>query len=460
MLLYFAGAESPSHLNTLREEGVQRVAVNVTALARRTKDLANWATQDRLGGMDWVLYADAPDTSWEDALVVLNGAMENECPPEAIIGPASWGENTWLGDSDLFFAPTWDGQDNGKLRSFYDDYGAVFIPDGVVENTNACRTAVAAASHGQVTGAITGRSKGLEQFQVVVSSAWWAVQKHGETQVWGQNKLNRYNSKDKLAKRTAHRPDIEALGVDPDAVIADDAPAVARLAIRSWLMLERWCSENAPRRQKAPTQDRSLDSVVTQDGMLPTLEDGSASRRVDSAPREGRHVMLPVVGIEQIEVTRKEVDGSESTQVMESISVTTESLRSCDTCSFSIQCPSSEAGAKCAYHIPVVIRSKDQLQGVLRAIVEVQTQRVLFARFGEEITGMPDPDVGKEMDRLFNMVEKWKDIEDNRDTLEVSVKAKGQMGMLSRLFGSKVGANAMVLDTPVPSDAVIGKMTE
>lgn len=170
--------------------------------------------------------------------------------------------------------------------------------------------------------------------------------------------------------------------------------------------------------------------------------------------------MLPVVGIEQIEVTRKEVDGTESTQVLESISVNTESLRSCDTCSFSLQCPSNEPGAKCAYHIPVVIRSKDQLQGVLRAIVEVQTQRVLFARFGEEITGMPDPDVGKEMDRLFNMVEKWKDIEDNRDTLEVSVKAKGQMGMLSRLFGSKVGANAMVLDTPVPSDAVIGKMTE
>ena len=74
MLLYFAGAESPAHLNTLRSEGVTAVAVNVTALSRRIKDLGEWATEDRLGGMEWVLYADSPDTDWEAALTVLDGA--------------------------------------------------------------------------------------------------------------------------------------------------------------------------------------------------------------------------------------------------------------------------------------------------------------------------------------------------------------------------------------------------
>jgi hypothetical protein len=96
-------------------------------------------------------------------------------------------------------------------------------------------------------------------------------------------------------------------------------------------------------------------------------------------------------------------------------------------------------------------------------MVEVQTQRVLFSRFGEEITGAPDPDVGREMDRLFGMVEKWKEIEDNRDTLELNMKMKGggaNAGMLSRLFGSRVGENAMALDTPIPSEAVTGKMSE
>lgn len=453
MILFFAGAESPSHLNTLKSEGVLRVAVNVTALSRRVQNLEEWADADRLAGLEWVLYADSPDTPWEDALRVLNGALERDVAPEAVIGPASWGENTWLGNSDVLFIPTWLGGDNAELRHFYDTYGAVFLPDTVVESDVAVRTARAALGNRQILGALTGRSKGLENFTLVISSAWWAVQKHGETQVWDQGKMCRYNSKDKLAKRQQHRSAIEALGVDFDAVIADDSAAVARLAIRSWVALENNTSTS-----KLPVSTVTEESVVSNPDLANPLNDGSVVRRVDSDRSSGRHVMLPVIGIEQMEIVSKEMDGDERTTIVETLSVTPESLRNCDSCSLSIQCPSFESGAKCAYNIPVVIRSKDQLQGVLRAMVEVQTQRVLMQRFGEEITGTPDPDVGREMDRLFNMVEKWKDIEDNRDTLEVSVKAKGQMGMLSRLFGSKVGSNAMVLDTPVSSDAVIDRM--
>jgi len=452
MLLYFAGAESPAHLNTLRSEGVTAVAVNVTALSRRIKDLGEWATEDRLGGMEWVLYADSPDTDWEAALTVLDGAIRNGVPPEAIVGPPSWGSETWLGTSDLFFAPTWDGQDNATLRSLLEGYGAVFLPDVVIQNEQASRSAAAAVGHGQALGGITGRSKGLESYNVVISSAWWAVQKHGETQVWGRNKLHRYNSTDKLTKRQQHKDDIEALGVNFDAVVADDPVACTQLAIRSWQML---ASSVVPRRPVSPVPD---SAEVSSPDFGRTLNDGSTVQRVDSDRVPGRHAVLPVIGMEQLTVTHKDIDGGEQTTTVETLSVTSESLRRCDTCSLSLQCPSFAPGERCAYNIPVVIRSKDQLQGVLRAMVEVQTQRVLFQRFGEEITGNSDPDVGREMDRLFNMVEKWKDIEDNRDTLEVSIKGKGEMGMLSRLFGAKVGSNAKVLDTPISSDAVIDRM--
>ena len=458
MLLYFAGAESPSHLNTLRAEGVTHVAVNVTALSRRVKDLSEWATPERLAGLEWILYADSPDTSWESALTVLDGAIRNEVPPEAIVGPPAWGEQTWLGDSDLFFAPTWDGADNAALRSLLDAFGAVFLPDTVIQNEQAARSTQAAVANGMVLGALTGRSKGLSSYSVVITSAWWAVQKHGETQVWDQNRLHRYNSTDKLTKRTQHRAAIEALGVDFDAVLADDAAACTRLALRSWIMLGQ---SAAPQKSPKGSEDNGFSSSeVSSPQFSGDLNDGSSLQRVDSDRVPGRHAMLPVIGLEQMEMTSKDMDGDERTTLVETLSVTAESLRRCDTCSLSLQCPSFAAGERCAYNIPVIIRSKDQLQGVLRAMVEVQTQRVLFQRFGEEITGTPDPDVGREMDRLFGMVEKWKDIEDNRDTLEVSVKAKGQMGMLSRLFGSKVGSNAMVLDTPVSSDDVMGKMIQ
>ena len=48
MKLYFAGAESPSHLEVLRTCGVERVAVNITTLTRRRsakKPLTDWATK-------------------------------------------------------------------------------------------------------------------------------------------------------------------------------------------------------------------------------------------------------------------------------------------------------------------------------------------------------------------------------------------------------------------------------
>lgn len=125
MHLYFAGAESPSHHNVLRSEGIARVAVNVTALSRRVQNLDGWATQERLGGLEWILYADSPDTPWDAALMILSGAIEAGVLPEAIVGPVSWAENTWLGDSEMFFMPTWDGTENVVLRHYVEDRKSV-----------------------------------------------------------------------------------------------------------------------------------------------------------------------------------------------------------------------------------------------------------------------------------------------------------------------------------------------
>src|SRR6185295_11247593 len=104
-----------------------------------------------------------------------------------------------------------------------------------------------------------------------------------------------------------------------------------------------------------------------------------------------------------------------------------------------------------------------ELNGVLRALVEIQTQRILQGRFGEEINGSADVLLGNEMDRLFKMVERWRVIEDNRDSLKVTIDSKGDavagMGVLSRLFGEKAGQNAMRLENPLDVDEVIDHVT-
>jgi hypothetical protein len=445
--IYFAGGESTNHRAQFDRCGITRVAVSGTHLARQVhKNLAGWASQSRFEGREWILYATSPLIPFDPISEVLRGA---EVPPEAVIGPVAWIENTWLADSDILFLPVWDGHDAATLRTYTESYDGIVLPDALLDNPMAVRTAKAALPPLKMLGTVTGHTKALEQFDLVVSLAWFEVQKHGETQVWASNRMVRLNNTQK-SQRQQYVPAIEALGCDPAAILADDQTEVVRLALRSWLNLE--AANGIERPAKAPTE-----------ATKPTNGDASPLlTHVANPTGRGRHEILPVVGLTKMLTPQPNADGIEEAVETEVLSVNRQVLRQCDTCSIAMACPGYRHSQTCAYEIPVEIRSKDQLQGVLRAMVEIQAQRVLIGRFGEDLTGQLDDTVGRELDRFFNMVEKWKEIEDSRDTLKMTVEAKGgaHMGVLSRLFGEKVGANAKLLDIPVPSSEVIDVMDD
>jgi hypothetical protein len=456
MQLFFAGAEVASHLAVLRQCGVQRVAVSVSNLMRTTHDLEHWATRERLGGMEWVLYADAPQVPVGPALEVLKGA---EVQPEIVTGPISWYEGTWLANSDLLFLPIWDATDPTVLRDYTENYDGVTLPDSVVDNPVAVRQARASIKRLGQLAALTGRSKGIERFDTLVSSAWWAVQKYGETQVWAANRLIRLNAEDKAKKRERYAPAIEAMGCDMDKIYLDDPTETVTLAVRSWQALE----------QHLTTSPHSLsvipDQIVTNGRTQPV-------RPTPVAPPEGvangvdqtRHLVLPVIGLTRHGVTGTDAEGNDYEDTVNTINVTPESLRQCNTCALALTCPSHYPGAACSYQIPVEIKTKVQLVAVLRAVSEIQTQRILMGRFAEEIQGEPNPELGKEMDRLFSMVERWRAIEDTRDTIKMTLESKGDTraanGVLSRLFGAQVGQNALLLEEPIDSNDIIEQMTD
>ena len=449
--IYFAGAEVGSHLALLRACGVERIAVSVSNLVRSHSNLKSWATRSRLDGLEWVLYADSPSVPVGPALEVLSGA---EVVPECVTGPVDWYEGTWLANSDLMFLPTWDAADPMKLREYTESFDGVFLPDAVVDNPTAVRTAKAALNRLGMLGALTGRSKALERFDMLCSSAWWAVQKYGETQVWAGSRLVRLNSDDKQMKRQRYAPAMEELGIDVAKILADDPTETVRCSVLSWLALEhhiqRGHTAGGSEVARTPQPANPSNVVPIQPG-------------VASPPAVTRHRMLPVMSLSSSPMKVTDGDGNEVEEVHNTIQVTPNSMRMCDTCSIALNCPGHVPHSSCQYQIPVMLRTKGQLLAVLRSITEIQTQRVLMARFSEEINGAHDPDVGKEMDRFFNMVEKWKEIEDNRDTVRLSLEAKGQgaeLGVLSRLFGSQVGHNATLLEDPITSEEVIEEMHE
>ena len=181
---------------------------------------------------------------------------------------------------------------------------------------------------------------------------------------------------------------------------------------------------------------------------------------VANGPSPLRHKTPSLLPIMEADTITVKDDAGNEVEQLTTINSVAGSVRQCSTCALGPACPSYQPGNSCAYNIPVVVRTKDQRQAVLRTLVEIQTQRILMGSFAEQVNGQPDKEVGREMDRLFTMVEKWKTIEEQTTKINIGVSASGpdadgSLGMISRLFGSEAGQNARTLDVPVLSDTLI-----
>jgi hypothetical protein len=409
--LWFAGAEQAANRNLLADCGVSRYALNATNLARVVKKLDAWNVADHLpDDAEWLLYADQ-GTTWPMV--------------EPLIGQVP-------------SAPYWnEGLEPGL------DYVALL--DAAVKRQSTLRQVL--SQHGQSTlVAVTGASRGVERLDVVVSSAWLEAQRHGETQVWAGNKLHRYPNSQKAEARQRHFADIERLGIDPEKVADDDPKESTRLAVVSW---QEWEDRHARRDNlvvlsSSPTNGQPVNVVSNQ----------AALARPPVQPRHDS--MLPTMALEPIQSRYKDAEGREVIEETSSLVVRAESSRACDTCYLARNCPAFNPGHACAYAIPVEIRTKDQLQAAMRALVEMQAQRVLFARFAEELDGQGvDATVSSELERFFRVLKDMRDVSDTRDVLRLEMEARAGAGVLSRLFGADVGHNARAVTVPMDADEVL-----
>ena len=113
--------------------------------------------------------------------------------------------------------------------------------------------------------------------------------------------------------------------------------------------------------------------------------------------------------VQAVEERLIEEDGSESVQTTMTMRTVEEAMRRCDACYLAPHCPAFQAHASCAFKIPVVIKTKDQLQALMRTVIEVQGKRVMFAQFAEEVEGQGiDPALSGEIDRLFKIMGRYK----------------------------------------------------
>jgi hypothetical protein len=206
--------------------------------------------------------------------------------------------------------------------------------------------------------------------------------------------------------------DILEYGFEPDIRMAKDGDALVGLAVKSIQAMADSLSKRV--------RDRKIAGISPKEGSgdlvhaLPQTPVAQGAR----VAQERSRVMIPVMSVD--------TEGEQPKVV-----TVTQQLRSCDTCYLSDLCPLFAEGSACGYEIPVSIQTPTQMDAACQFLLEMQFQRISFARFGEELEGHLQPRVGQEMDRFMKLLTSMKE-------LASKPKAPEGGGALTRAFGNAV----------------------
>lgn len=367
-------------------------------------------------------------------------------------------------EDDKFVAVFRAHYDDSRLDWFSAAYKNILVPkERLLESpsfVHRMRSAIRSHDTEFHTAALADPSE-LKNFPLasVSTLSWLSPMMHGETIMWDGAELVRYPQNMKEQARPRCKTAAESAGLDFDKILADDNIEVCKLALWSYEQLEakldRELSYNSPDEvssELAETTPSDVDKSPLKSGKL-----------VPRKPSE--MTTLPVLGLEYKTVIEPDEEGREVISERQVITSSPNSLRMCNTCFLAAKCPAFKMDNTCSFNLPLELKTKEQMRSFINAIIEMQGQRVAFARFSEEINGgYPDPNLSQEIDRLFKIIKTVKELDDSREFIRMTVERSGGSGVLSNIFGEKATQNLRELPgggyDAEATDALIEEITE
>ena len=467
------GAEVPSNRQLLLEAGVKNVGFSYMRARKRGFPKTKSFSFDDYFPPDVQIVVhpgitertdedlDAVGADYQDFVVEhidrITGFVEFDAPE---LG-TNWRDQQrkFFADAGPKFWPVWNGQGTpANLQDLAAEFPEIAISSTSIESDHHL-----AATTRSLTGVYqtewhalaVSRPDNLRQIPFATAStlSWASPMMRGETIVWDGTSLKRYQKKQKDQARPRYKSVIEQAGLDYEAILADDAKEVTRLAIWSYQQLEENMDKrfgDRPPLRVVDSDDDSSELITAMSGAEDIVE--MLTGEVDNRPTPVRNVadrvpaprgpserfVLPVLGVSTKTTVEPDEAGRPTIKEVPVVHSTGTSLRQCNTCFVAANCPAFKGGSECAFNLPVEIKTKDQLVGLLQAVIEMQASRVAFARFSEELNGgYPDPNTSQEMDRLFKLVSQLKDMEDNREFVRMTLERSGGAGVLSAIFGDR-----------------------
>jgi hypothetical protein len=238
--------------------------------------------------------------------------------------------------------------------------------------------------------------------------------------------------------------------LDFDKILEDDNREVSKLAVWSYNQLEERMSMG----KLSDMSDDFNDAPSAE--TTPAVSDNSGVIQRNFEQRNPEElVALPVFGYDV--KTVHDPDGTIRDEAV--VQSNTAPLLQCNSCFLSDRCPAFKQNNSCAYSIPIQVKSKEQLSGLINAVIEMQGQRVAFMRFAEQMNGgYADQNVSAEIDRLFRLVKTTKELTDEKSVLKMTIERQGTAGVMSAIFGDR--ADRLKEIPVVESEQVIKDITD
>jgi len=467
--LYFGGAEVPTWRKLLAQEGVPHVAINFFHLRPRLPQKP-WTLEDHFPPeQDIFLISGASSTekkNWsapqhEEFLAAYVAFVRDNLdrlkffteydPVDLGIEWVLRQRALWSGVADDKLVPVWHEEWGAPLlRTMVEGHPNIGVPPVTPRTVNVLASLVR-RTRIRLHGLSFGHPHDTpgDVYSTLVSSSWISPTRFGETVIWDANRLRRYPADEKVKIRTRHRQHFAQAGFDADLILSDNNKEVARYTIWAWRQMEQGANRSTHNGNGRGPDNGSAPVELVDHLPAPVHQNG-----------DGR-VTLPVFAFRPVTSVVPNPDGAGTREVVSQVAHMGDSdLRKCNSCALAAVCKLYEDGASCKYSIPMEIRNRDQLLGVLYSLLEMQGQRVQFTFLAEQLQGgYPDANLSSELDRFMSMTAKVKDIQDNRDFLKVTVEGRAQAGVLSRLFGHDRVENATRWD-PDKTEGAVRKLME
>jgi hypothetical protein len=263
----------------------------------------------------------------------------------------------------------------------------------------------------------------------------------------------RYPKRMKAQARLRYKSVVEKAGLDFNKFTQDDTLEATKVAIWSYLQLEAKMDKDKPDLKLikgglpsdeeliAGNSDDTLYTGLMEFDPTPSNNSGAVVRKKVEPRDPLEKTNLPVFGFEMKTIVESDANGVDTLKDVPVMRTQQASIRQCNTCFVAANCPAFKQDSTCAFNLPVEVKTREQLKDLLTAMIEMQGQRVAFMRFAEEMNGgYADPNVSQEIDRLFKLVASMKDLESNKEFVQITASRQTSGGVLSAIFGDRAQA--------------------